>query len=66
MKEIEYYIESNKKILEEKKEELSKTSRKEEDKIKRLRTWITELEGYIMGLEDAKKYIENEKNNNNK
>lgn len=59
MKQIEEYIESNTKLLEECKKEYKET--KCESERLRLKNRITAYEYYIMGLKDAKKYIEEEK-----
>lgn len=58
MKQILEYIESNKKLLEEYKKEYEKT-KCESEKL-RLKNIMTAFEYYIKGLEDAKKYIEEE------
>lgn len=58
MKQIEEYIESNKKLLEKCKKEYEMTS-SESEKL-RLKNNITMYEYYIEGLQDAKKYIEEE------
>ena len=55
MKQIEEYIESNKKLLEECKKEYEMTT-SESEKL-RLKNKITMYDYYIKGLEDAKKYI---------
>ena len=60
MKEIEEYIESNKKILEERIETLKEMPSSEEEK-RHQRLNIERIRYYIMGLEDAKKYILEEK-----
>lgn len=65
MNQINEYIESNKKILEERIKVLKETF--DEDEIRHQRLNIERIRYYIMGLEDAKKYIleeekENEKN----
>lgn len=60
MKQIDYFIESNKKLLEEYKKEYENT-KCESEKL-RLKNKMTAFEYYIKGLEDAKKYIEEEKN----
>lgn len=54
---IDSYIESNKKMLLNRIEEYSKLKPDEESEIKRVEKNITILQAYIMGLEDAKKYI---------
>lgn len=59
MKQIEEYIESNTKLLEQCKKEYNETN-SESEKL-RLKNNITAYEYYIKGLEDAKKYIEEEK-----
>ena len=59
MKQIEEYIESNKKLLEECKKQYENT-KCESEKL-RLKNNMTAYEHYIMGLQDAKKYIEEEK-----
>lgn len=58
MKQIEEYIESNKKLLEERIKTLSGISDEDEKRHQRLN--IERIRYYIMGLEDAKKYIEEE------
>ena len=58
MKQIEEYIESNKKLLEECKKEYE--AEKCESERLRLKNKMTAYEYYIMGLQDAKKYIEEE------
>ena len=55
MKQIEEYIESNKKLLEEIKKEYESTNEYEEKL--RIKVTMTAYEYYIKGLEDAKKYI---------
>lgn len=60
MKQIEEYIESNKKLLEERIKTLSSISDEDEKRYQRLN--IERIRYYIMGLEDAKKYIEEENN----
>ena len=65
MNQINEYIESNKKILEDRIKILKETFDEEERRHQRLN--IERIRYYIMGLEDAKKYIleegkENEKN----
>lgn len=59
MKQIEEYIESNKKMLEDCKRDYEKTS--VESERLRIKNIMTAFEYYIKGLEDAKKYIEEEK-----
>ena len=61
MKEIEYYIESNTKIMEEKIKQYENTDPENQSELLRLKWWIDKLESYIEGLRDAKKYIEKEK-----
>ncbi len=63
MKQIDYYIESNKKLMEEKIKEYQETDAEEQEELRRLDKWIAQIDYYIRGLEDAKKYIEEEKNN---
>lgn len=60
MKQIEEYIESNKKLLKERIKTLSSISDEDEKRHQRLN--IERIRYYIMGLEDAKKYIEEENN----
>lgn len=60
MKEIEYFIESNKKIKEQLIEEYNCINPNEENELKRLEINIERVDYYIKGLEDAKKYIESE------
>ena len=57
MKQIEQYIESNKKRLEELIDEFEQTSPDEQSELKRINDMINKIEYYIKGLEDAKKYI---------
>ena len=61
MKEIEYYIESNKKLMEQAEKEYRET----ENEYERLRLHekIEIYRHYILGLQDAVKYIEKEKEN---
>lgn len=59
MKQIIEYIESNKKLLEEARIKLNNTT--DESEIKRLTINIERFDYYIKGLEDAKKIIEEEK-----
>ena len=58
MKQIEKYIESNTKLMEETEKKLAQT--KVESEKLRLQNQITAYKYYIMGLRDAKKYIEEE------
>lgn len=62
MEEINKYIESNKKLLEERIEQLKNETFNDIEK-NRLKHNITTLRYYIMGLEHAKEYIEKENNN---
>lgn len=64
MNEINKYIESNKLLLERRIEQLKNTPKFSDTERDRLRHNITSLRYYIMGLEDAKKYIEKESINN--
>ena len=58
MKEIEYYIESNTKLMQEKEKELKNTTN---ERVKEeILIMIERYKYYIMGLQDAKKYIESE------
>ena len=59
MKEIKYYIESNKKLKEQYEKELKETE-VESEKL-RIKNNIDKVDYYIRGLQDAIKYIENEK-----
>lgn len=59
MKQIEEYIESNTKLLEKYEKEYEDT-KCESEKL-RLKNNITAFKYYIKGLVDAKKYIEEEK-----
>lgn len=59
MKQIEEYIESNKKLLEEIKKEYESTNDQYEEKL-RIKVNMTAYEYYIKGLEDAKKYLKEE------
>lgn len=63
MKEIKYYIESNKKLKEQYEKELNET--KVESERLRIKNNIDKIDYYIRGLQDAIKYIENEKEVNN-
>ena len=63
MKQIDYYIESNKKLLEETIKKFQETDAEEQEELRRLDKRIEIYRYYIKGLEDAKKYIEEEKNN---
>lgn len=58
MKNIEYYIDNNKKLLEELKEQFEKTDANEQSELQRIARRIDCTEYYIKGLEDAKKYLE--------
>ena len=58
MKEIEYYIKSNNKLMEEWEKELNKT--KVESERLRIKNNIDKVYYYIKGLKDAKQYIEDE------
>lgn len=58
MKEIEYYIKSNNKLMEEWEKELNKT--KVESEKLRIKNNIDKAYYYIKGLKDAKKFIEDE------
>lgn len=60
MKQIEEYIESNIKLLEECKKEYDAT--KNEYERLRIKSNMIAYKHYIMGLKDAKKYIEEENN----
>lgn len=60
MKQIEEYIESNKKLLEKLKKEYDATKNAYERL--RIKNNMTAYEYYIKGLEDAKRYIEEENN----
>lgn len=65
MKEIEMYIQSNRELLQEKQEEYDKLLNEKhlsyyDSELVNLRLWIERYTYYIMGLKDAKKYIENE------
>lgn len=55
MKQIDYYIESNTRLLEEKMKEYEENEC-ESDKLI-IKDYITAYKYYIKGLEDAKKYI---------
>lgn len=57
MKQIDYYIESNKKLMEEKIKEFEETDADEQEELRRLDKMIAQIDYYIRGLEDAKKYI---------
>lgn len=59
MKQIEEYIESNTKLMEEREKEYEATS--SESERLRLYNTITAYKYYIMGLQDALRYIEEEK-----
>ena len=58
MKQIEMYIESNKKWLQELIDKFEETNSSDMKKV--LNEMIIKVESYIKGLEDAKKYIEEE------
>lgn len=58
MKEIDYYIESNTKLLKDRIEARNNTTDLEERK--RLTILIKETDYYIRGLKDAKEYIKKE------
>lgn len=58
MKEIEMYIESNKELKKQYEKELQETL-VESEKL-RIKRNIDCIDYYIRGLQDAKKYIENE------
>lgn len=58
MNQIEEYIESNKELLEKCKKEYE-MEKNEFEKL-RIKNNMTAYEYYIKGLEDAKKYIEEE------
>ena len=65
MKEIEYWIDCNKKSMQEKQEEYDRLLKEEhlpydDMRLCNLRVWIASYKSYIQGLKDAKKYIENE------
>lgn len=64
MNEINKYIESNKLLLERRIEQLKNTPEFSDTERNRLRHNISTLRFYIMGLEDAKVYIEKEMINN--
>jgi hypothetical protein len=57
MKQIDYYIESNMKKLEELIEEFENTDANDQRELQRIRIKIESFKYYIKGLEDAKKYI---------
>lgn len=57
MKQIDYYIESNKKLMEEKIKEYQETDAQKQEELRRLDKMIAQIDYYIRGLEDAKKYI---------
>ncbi len=63
MKQIEEYIESNKKLLEERIKTLENVPANDKEEKQHQRLNIERIRYYIKGLEDAKKYIEEEKNN---
>lgn len=58
MKEIDYYIESNTKLLKDRIEARNNTTNLEERK--RLTILIKETDYYIKGRKDAKEYIKKE------
>ena len=57
MKQIDYYIESNKKILEKRIKEFEETEPEQQKLLQHIKSDIDKIEYYIKGLEDAKKYI---------
>lgn len=61
MKEIEYYIESNKKLLQKSIDKFEETDPNNKNELERIKINIERFTYYIKGLEDAKKYIEEEK-----
>lgn len=66
MKEIDYYIKSNMKLMQEKQEEYNKLYEEEhlafdDMRLCELRTLIASYKYYISGLVDAKRYIEKER-----
>ena len=61
MKQIEYYIESNKKLLDYISKLFYDTPREDESERNRLKEWKREVEVYLQGLQDAKRYIEEER-----
>lgn len=70
MKQIKEFIESNKKWIEDLKQEIEEMGTKtftdplenalNESEIERIKKHIHDIEMYVKGLEDAKKYIEEE------
>ena len=63
MREIEKFLKSNQQYLDECKEKLKTET--DESEIARLKRNIDRYQYYIMGLNDAKKYIEKEQEINN-
>lgn len=61
MKQIEYYIESNKGLLNYISKLFYDTPREDESERNRLKEWKREVEVYLQGLQDAKRYIEEER-----
>ena len=61
MKQIDYFIESNKKILEELINKFEETEPEQQHLLQHIKNDIDKVEYYIKGLEDAKKYIEEDK-----
>lgn len=71
MKQIKEFIESNKKWIEDLKQEIEEMEAKtftdslekalNESEIERIKKHIHDIEMYVKGLEDAKKYIEEER-----
>ena len=57
MKQIDYYIESNKKILEDLINKFEETEPGQQVLLQKIKNDIDKVEHYIKGLEDAKKYI---------
>lgn len=60
MKQIEEYIESNKKLLEERIKTLENIPANNKEERQNQRLNIERIRYYIKGLEDAKKYIKEE------
>ena len=64
MKQIEEYIESNTRLMEEAIEEFNNIDPDNEYELQQQRLKIERFDYYVRGLKDAKKYIEEEMNEN--
>ena len=61
MKQIDEYIESNTKLMQEEIDKFNEADPNNETELLRIRMNIERYNYYILGLKDAKKYIEEEK-----